>query len=127
MTMARDRSQAGFPTCPRCGAQMYSRNSLYCTHCGAPGQSVLDWRAGEHFGDLFWGSAMVICGLALYLWARPHSPHMGLGEMLVALGMDPNAYYIREPLYSLIVVAAAALGLGGCVLLIRALIEQAKK
>jgi hypothetical protein len=44
---------------------------------------------------------------------------MGIGEAFIALGEDPNAYMIREPLYSLILTLAGFLGLVGLVLLIR--------
>lgn len=51
---------------------------------------------------------------------------MGLGEALLAVGEDPNAYYIDEPRYSLIVTGAGILGLSGLLLVGWGLIDRLK-
>lgn len=57
------------------------------------------------------GGIASIAALAIYLWARSHSPHMGFGEMITKL----DSYIIKEPIYSLIVLVAASIGLIGII------------
>ena len=73
------------------------------------------------------GAVLILCGLSIYLWAQRHSPHMGLGEAMMAMYGDLNAYYIKEPVYSLIVLFAAALVLWGAICLVRGLGDQRKR
>jgi len=109
--------------CRNCGAPPHEAGAVYCTRCGARLHWFLDWLGSEYLGDLFWGIVLVISGLGLYLWAHTHS---FLGA-LTAWPTDPNAYIIEEPFYSLIVLAAALMSLGGIVLIARELIREAKR
>lgn len=77
---------------------------------------------GRSASKIIWGIIYVILGLIIYLWVNQHSPHMGFGEMMTNLG----SYYIKEPLYTIIILVAAILGLNGVVLLIRGVVAEAK-
>lgn len=63
----------------------------------------------------------IAAGMVLYFWAAQHSPHMAMIELLSKADVASNAYYIGEPLYSLIVIFAGALGLHGFALTMRGL------
>lgn len=114
--------------CTNCGSPRYSGGSLYCTRCGARSLGPVDWLAIEfkHLDNLVVGLILAVSGLALYLWMRAHSPHMGLGEMIGDLVTDPDAYYIREPIYSGLVLLSAVSGLVGFVLIARGLIRETR-
>jgi len=51
---------------------------------------------------------------------------MGLGEIIGDSATDPGAYYIREPIYSVLVLLSAVSGLIGFVLIARGLIRETK-
>ena len=65
------------------------------------------------------GRGVVFIGvaLAIYFWARAHSPHMGFGEMLTNL----NGWVINEPVYSFILIVAAVIAIFGGVAIVRGL------
>jgi hypothetical protein len=52
---------------------------------------------------------------------------MGIGEAVVALGEDPNAYVIKEPAYSMMLTFAGVLGLSGFLLIVCGLIYRLKR
>ncbi len=105
-----------------------AKGSLYCTRCGARSLGALDWFAVEfkYLNDLAVGLTLIVSGMALYLWVSTHSPHMGLGEIIGDSATDPGAYYIREPIYSVLVLLSAVSGLIGFVLIARGLIRETK-
>lgn len=70
------------------------------------------------------GIAFALFGLLVFLWASRHSPHMGLGDM-VTQGM--SQYILKEPLYTFILLFAAALGLLGIALFVLGLVAQSKR
>jgi hypothetical protein len=63
------------------------------------------------------GIVEIVAALAIYLWARGHSPHMGFGEMLTKF----DSYLIKEPVYSGILLIAAVIALLGVVSVVRGL------
>jgi hypothetical protein len=76
---------------------------------------VLRDQIGEGWSGLFFIAAAVF----LYVWASQHSPHVSMIELLSAADVASHAYYIGEPLYSLIIILASALGLHGFALTMR--------
>ena len=64
---------------------------------------------------------LILAGLILFFWAGQHSPHVSLAELLSAADVASKAYYIREPLYSLVIILAFAMGLHGFALTMRGL------
>jgi hypothetical protein len=61
------------------------------------------------------GIVAIVIALVISLWAHGHSPHMGLGEML----MNWNSYIINEPFYSIIMIAAATTAIAGMIAIVR--------
>ncbi len=60
----------------------------------------------------------VICialGIALALWARSHSPHMGFMEMMG----KADSFVLKEPVYNVALIVAALLGLLGVIRLVQ--------
>jgi len=70
------------------------------------------------------GATYALLGLFLFLWASRHSPRMGIGDMITQ-GMDN--YILNEPLYTFILLFAAALGLIGIALFVLGLVAQSKR
>jgi ABC-type transport system involved in multi-copper enzyme maturation permease subunit len=68
------------------------------------------------------GVGNIIAGLIIYLWASSHSPHMDPAEML----MNYDSYVLKEPIYSIIIIFAAILGIGGIAFLVRDLLAYNK-
>ncbi len=65
---------------------------------------------------LTWGIVLGVGGFVLIahallvgLWARGHSPNMNLGEMLTKF----NSYYLKPPVYNIIMTIVAIAGLAG--------------
>ena len=77
-------------------------------------------------GD-FVGLVLTLFGLMLWLWVSRHSPYTSLPEKMSASLTDPDAYYIREPQYSLFVLVAAASGLWGLIRIVSGLIGALKR
>lgn len=86
-----------------------------------PKSSVNTYKKKNHKTVI--GVVNIIIGLAIYLWASSHSPHMDFGEML----MKYDSYIIKEPIYTIIILIAAALGLGGLIILIKDLTASSNK
>lgn len=70
------------------------------------------------------GVTYALLGLFLFLWASRHSPYMGVGEMLTQ-GMEH--YILKEPLYTLVLLFAAGLGLIGIALFVLGLVAQSRR
>ena len=68
------------------------------------------------------GFVCALLGLAVYLWARQHSPYLGFGEMV----MMQDTYLIKEPLYSGIILLAGGMGLAGMTILALGVIDEAR-
>jgi hypothetical protein len=68
-------------------------------------------------GSIATGIVQMIAALAIYLWAREHSPNMSFGEMLMKL----DSFYIKQPWYALILLFCAFLALAGFVAIVRGL------
>ena len=67
------------------------------------------------------GGVLCIAGaVALGLWARSHSPHMGFMEM--ANKMD--SYILQENVYNVMIIIAALLGLMGIINLVKSFIPS---
>jgi len=66
---------------------------------------------------LAFGVIELIVALAIFLWARNHSPHVTFFEALSRL----NSYVIQEPFYSIILLLAAAIAILGVVQVVRGL------
>ena len=64
-----------------------------------------------------------LAGLFIYLWASRHSPYSPL-EAMMAGGLEN--YVLKEPFYTVILLAAAGLGLLGISVLSLGLIDRAK-
>ncbi len=60
------------------------------------------------------GIISLILGLAVFLWAREHSPRMGFGEMLTKM----DSYILKPELYNVVLIICALLGLNGLYLLV---------
>ena len=69
------------------------------------------------------GIVWALGGLFIYLWASRHSPYNPLGAMMAG-GLEN--YVLKEPFYTVILLAAAGLGLLGISLLVLGLIDRAK-
>ena len=74
-------------------------------------------------GSIGEGIVWALVGLSIYLWASRHSPYNPL-DAIVAGGLDN--YVLKEPFYTVILLAAAGLGLLGISLLVLGLIDRAK-
>jgi hypothetical protein len=74
-------------------------------------------------GKIFGGILSALVGLFIYLWASRHSPYNPLGAMMMG-GLE--SYVLKEPFYTVILLAAAGLGLRGISLLVLGLIDRAK-
>jgi len=57
------------------------------------------------------GIVCLILSLSVFLWAKEHSPNMGFGEML----MKMDSYYIKQPVYNILLIFCALLGLIGII------------
>ena len=57
------------------------------------------------------GVAECVAGLAVFLWAKGHSPNMGFMEMCA----KADSYILKEPFYDIILIIAALLGLAGII------------
>jgi MFS family permease len=63
------------------------------------------------------GVILILAALGVFLWANQHSPNMGIGEMLTKL----DSYIIKQPWYNILLIACAASGIGGAILIIKGL------
>src|SRR5208337_5271079 len=90
--------------CRNCGAGEFSTSANFCTKCGAMLQEPA--AASGHYAM---NVVMLLAGFFLYLWASHHSPY-DLNPMML---LEPGAYFLKEPVYSLILVVAAGLALFG--------------
>jgi len=142
----KTRSAQAMKICGRCGFSAVRSESRFCGKCGAklPDSPESSATVGSRLESavvsagqpsprslvrrrISLGSILLVTALGTYLWVQGHSPHMGFGEAMMALGSDVNAYYIKEPFYSLIVLCAAALALFGLISLVRGFAEQLKQ
>lgn len=81
---------------------------------GAGSNKTSTTRILSETGKIIVGAIATIAALAIYLWARSHSPHMGFGELITKL----DSYIIKEHIYSLIVLVAASIGLFGVICIV---------
>jgi hypothetical protein len=112
--------------CTNCGRREYSSRAVYCTSCGSRLISPKRSARSRGRGRLPVGMLFAFTALALFLWISRHSPHIPFAERMATALTDRNAYFIKEPLYSQIMLCAASLGLAGVVLIVRGLIREAK-
>jgi len=75
-------------------------------------------------GKLVRGIIYLVISLAIFLWAREHSPNMGLDEMLTK---PMDTYILKPDIYNGILIACAAFGLLGAITVVRGLQEGQKK
>lgn len=141
--------------CTACGKEN-RQQARFCGYCGQPLQETssekqdstneqtvepvtpavasyydpeIEWatraakRVKSPLGKIIWGIVWALVGLFTYLWASRHSPYNPLGAM-AAGGLE--AYVLNEPHYTVILLAAAGLGLLGISLLVLGLIAHAK-
>lgn len=60
------------------------------------------------------GIISLVVGLGIFLWAREHSPYMGLGAMLARM----DSFVLQPKVYNGALIISALLGLNGLVLLV---------
>ncbi len=117
--------------CPNCGRRSHSDTATFCTRCGAIlpksySKESAFLPARDHASS-FGGVIRLVVGVGVYLWVSRHSPHANPWEMAATVAWDPDAYYIKEPVYSAVLLAAALLGLWGAVLIAKGLIHETRR
>lgn len=94
-----------------------------CPNCGTTRLAIPDLSNKEQLRTeaqraiQYSGVLGIALGVGLALWARAHSPNMGLGEMVTKL----DSYILKEPTYYTAMIIAALLTLGGAVVTFKCL------
>src|SRR5271166_1637134 len=112
-------------TCGNCGRPGNSSRAVYCTSCGS--RLDIHTQAPRARSGLLSGMLLAVAALALFLWISRHSSYMSFAEKMSASLTDPDAYFIKEPAYTLLMLVAAFLGFGGAVLVVRELIRESRR
>jgi len=112
-------------SCMDCGREVSTR-ATNCPNCGAPvaaSEPPLE-RKKEKPGPsplrhLFSGVVCSAIGIALYLWAKEHSPYANFATKLSRL----DGYVLKEQAYLMVIAIAALFGLGGAAEVAFALVQ----
>ena len=78
---------------------------------------MTEQRRNPDTGMIAGGVVLIILGLAIFFWAKEHSPHMGFGQMLMRL----DSWVFKPSVYNAVLVVCALLGLLGIASLVRGL------
>ena len=124
--MARRAQTAQAQTCRRCGRAGHRPGARFCGACGARLSDSSDPRSPDSPHNEFMGLLLVLVGLMLIFWVTRHSPYTNSLTMLATTVTDPHAYFIQEPQYSIIVLAAAGSVIWGVIRIVRGLIGARK-